>query len=209
MNYQPVTTENKANKSAGPKEANHNPGTQGANDTGHSDKDAEPAQEYFVMPSWSSYTSTLKGSETKHGGEKPNEDTGVKTRKELVDQTHQIFLEELEQLKRQEKEANDAAEALRNHSTEDTEELLLQADDSEIPALEDIYDTPDHGIFTNASYDDEGAVADFTNLDSSVNVSPIPTSRIHFIHPTSQILGDLKLAVQTRSKVNKGSTHTL
>ncbi|GJW00375.1 putative ribonuclease H-like domain-containing protein, partial [Tanacetum coccineum] len=52
-------------------------------------------------------------------------------------------------------------------------------DDSQIPALEDIYDNPNDGIFTNASYDDEGAVADFTNLETIMNVSPIPTSRIH------------------------------
>ncbi|GKB95042.1 putative ribonuclease H-like domain-containing protein [Tanacetum coccineum] len=43
-------------------------------------------------------------------------------------------------------------------------------DDSEIPALEDIYNNPTAGIFTNASYDDEGAVADFTNLETIVNV---------------------------------------
>ncbi|GJU37851.1 copia protein [Tanacetum coccineum] len=35
-------------------------------------------------------------------------------------------------------------------------------------ALEDIYETND-GIFTNASYDDEGAVTDFTNLETIVN----------------------------------------
>ncbi|GJV96736.1 hypothetical protein Tco_1548313 [Tanacetum coccineum] len=51
-------------------------------------------------------------------------------------------------------------------------------DDSEIPTLEDMYEHPTDGIFTNASYDDEGAVADFTNLETIVNVSPIPTSRI-------------------------------
>ncbi|GJR49131.1 putative ribonuclease H-like domain-containing protein [Tanacetum coccineum] len=56
------------------------------------------------------------------------------------------------------------------------------------------------GIFSNASYNDEGAVADFTNLDTTVNVSPIPTSRIHTIHPKTQILGDPTSAVQTRSK---------
>ncbi|GJQ91876.1 hypothetical protein Tco_0003015 [Tanacetum coccineum] len=78
-------------------------------------------------------------------------------------------------------------------------------DDSQIPALEDMYDNPSDGIFTNASYDDEGAVADFTNLESNVNVSPIPTSRIHSIHPTTQFLGDLKSAVQTRSKVHKST----
>ncbi|GJZ66839.1 putative ribonuclease H-like domain-containing protein [Tanacetum coccineum] len=78
-------------------------------------------------------------------------------------------------------------------------------DDSQIPALKDIYDNPNDGIFTNASYDDEGAVADFTNLETIVNVSPIPTSRIHSIYHLTQILGDLKSAVQTRSKVHKSS----
>ncbi|GKF20217.1 hypothetical protein Tco_0068855 [Tanacetum coccineum] len=78
-------------------------------------------------------------------------------------------------------------------------------DDSEIPALEEIYDNHTDGIFTNSSYDDEGAVADFTNLEPVVNVSLIPTSRINSIHPLTLILGDLQLAVQTRSKVTKSS----
>ncbi|GKB83465.1 putative ribonuclease H-like domain-containing protein [Tanacetum coccineum] len=78
-------------------------------------------------------------------------------------------------------------------------------DDSEIPALEEIYDNPTDGIFTNSSYDDEGAVADFTNLEPIVNVSPIPTLRITSIHPSTLILGDPQSAVQTRSKVTKSS----
>ncbi|GKD62959.1 putative ribonuclease H-like domain-containing protein [Tanacetum coccineum] len=78
-------------------------------------------------------------------------------------------------------------------------------DDSQIPTLEDIYDNPSDRIFTNASYDDEGAVADFTNLESTMNVSPITTLRIHSINPTTQILGDPKSAVQTKSKVHKSS----
>ncbi|GJU20399.1 ribonuclease H-like domain-containing protein [Tanacetum coccineum] len=45
-------------------------------------------------------------------------------------------------------------------------------DNSQIPALQDIYGNSNDGIFTNASYDDEGAVADFTNLESTMNVSP-------------------------------------
>ncbi|GKF55041.1 hypothetical protein Tco_0165381 [Tanacetum coccineum] len=80
-----------------------------------------------------------------------------------------------------------------------------EEDDSEIPPLEDIYQHSTDGIFTTSSYDDEGAVADFTNLESVVNVSPIPTSRIHSSHPTALILGDPNLAVQTRSKVNTSS----
>ncbi|GKA93744.1 ribonuclease H-like domain-containing protein [Tanacetum coccineum] len=238
MNYQPVRSENQANKTAGPEEANHSAGTQDNIDAGNSKMEAEPAQEYFVLPLWSSYTSTIKSSEAKNGGEKPNGDIGSKTNEEPVDQAHQVFLEELERLKRQEKEANDAAETLRKEFAQDTEDLLLQAgaarasstnyvntastpvntaspsgnvnqdvnqDDSQIPGLEDIYEVPSEGIFTSASYDDEGAVADFTNLETIMNVSPIPQSRIHSIHPTTQILGDPYSAVQTRSKVNKSS----
>ncbi|GKE22716.1 putative ribonuclease H-like domain-containing protein, partial [Tanacetum coccineum] len=247
MNYQPVTAENKANKTAGPKEANHSTGTQDNIDAGNSEMEAEPAQEYFVLPLWSSYTSTVKSSEAKNGDEKPNGDTRPKINEEPKDQEDQAFLEELERLKRQEKEVNDADEAFRKEFAQCTEDLLLQAgaaratstnivntvstpisiaspsrvfstggpdltnndqDDYQIPALKDIYDNPSDGIFTNASYDDEGAVADFTNLETTVNVSPIPTSRIHSIHPTTQILGDPTSAVQTRSKVNKSSgTH--
>nr|GFA80727.1 putative ribonuclease H-like domain-containing protein [Tanacetum cinerariifolium] len=38
-----------------------------------------------------------------------------------------------------------------------------------------------------------------------MNVSPTPTTRIHTIHPKTQILGDPLSAVQTRSKVHKNS----
>ncbi|GKB73655.1 hypothetical protein Tco_0935067 [Tanacetum coccineum] len=52
---------------------------------------------------------------------------------------------------------------------------------------------------------EDGAVADFTNLETVVNVSPIPTSRINPSHPSALILGDPTSAVQKRSKVNKSS----
>ncbi|GJV20600.1 putative ribonuclease H-like domain-containing protein, partial [Tanacetum coccineum] len=81
----------------------------------------------------------------------------------------------------------------------------LEEDDSEIPPLKDIYQNSTDGIFTSSSYDDEGAVADFTNLETIVNVSPIPTSRIHSSHPLALILGDPTSAVQIRSKVNTSS----
>nr|GEX27971.1 hypothetical protein [Tanacetum cinerariifolium] len=171
----PVTAENKANKTAGPKEANNS-------------------------------------AEAKNGEQNLNEDTSSKTNKEPVYQGDQAFLEELDRLKRQENEANDAA-------AQGTKDLLLQAgaarasstnyvnatsttvntagthintasssrndkdvglsspdlltyanqDDSQIPNLEDIYEVPNDGIFTNASYDTKGAMDDFTNLESTVN----------------------------------------
>nr|GEW95919.1 putative ribonuclease H-like domain-containing protein [Tanacetum cinerariifolium] len=229
MNYQPVTAENKTNKTTGPKEANNSAGTQDNIDAGNSEMEAEHVQEYFVLPLWSSYTSTVKSSEAKNGDQKLNGDTT--------------------------KEADDTAETLTKMFVQDTKDLILQAgaarasstnyvntastpvntasasvntaspsrnvsaagpsypdlltysnqDDSHISSLEDIYEVPNDRIFTSASYDVEGAMADFTNLESTVNVSPIPQYRIHSIHPTTQIFGDPNSAVQARSKVKKSS----
>nr|GEY97425.1 putative ribonuclease H-like domain-containing protein [Tanacetum cinerariifolium] len=47
--------------------------------------------------------------------------------------------------------------------------------------------------------DDVGAEADFNNLETSITISPIPTTRVHKDHPVSQIIGDLSLTTQTRS----------
>ncbi|GJS18762.1 hypothetical protein Tco_0413234, partial [Tanacetum coccineum] len=146
------------------------------------------------------------------------------TRREGPREEEKVFMDELERLKRQEKEAYEEAEASRKEfetkklrtwlhkNTASPHEGLslsdptnLEEDDSEIPLLEDIYQNSTDGIFTTSSYDDEGAVADFTNLETVVNVSPIPTSRIHSSHPSALILGDPTSAVQTRSKVNTSS----
>ncbi|GJS34982.1 putative ribonuclease H-like domain-containing protein [Tanacetum coccineum] len=159
MNYQLVTVENKANKTVGPKEANH---------------------------------SVVKSSETNNGDEKPNEDTDPKTNEKPKDQEDQAFLEELES-------------PSSVFSTGGPDLTNNDQDDSQIPTLEDIYDNSTDGIFTNESYVDEGKVVEFTNLETTMNVSPIPTSRIHSIHPTTQILGDPTLAVLTRSIVNKST----
>nr|GEU62417.1 putative ribonuclease H-like domain-containing protein [Tanacetum cinerariifolium] len=47
--------------------------------------------------------------------------------------------------------------------------------------------------------DDVGAEADFNNLETSITVSPIPTTRVHKDHLVKQIIGDLSSTTQTRS----------
>nr|GFC42915.1 hypothetical protein [Tanacetum cinerariifolium] len=47
--------------------------------------------------------------------------------------------------------------------------------------------------------DDVGAEVDFTNLETSITVSPIPTTKIHKDHPVTQIISDLSSSTQTRS----------
>ncbi|GJR19530.1 putative ribonuclease H-like domain-containing protein [Tanacetum coccineum] len=136
--------------------------------------------------------------------------------KNAVDMEEEAFLEELERLKRQEKEAYDVAEALRKKLDKSTDDLLQQAgfhkaistnlvstastpfstasipvstastpvstasafstgepstdyDDSQIPALEDIYENPSEGIFTSSSYDDEVQTRSKVNKNSGAH----------------------------------------
>nr|GEZ56562.1 hypothetical protein [Tanacetum cinerariifolium] len=66
--------------------------------------------------------------------------------------------------------------------------------------LTDDLDMPDLEYITYS--DDENAVgakADFNNLETSITVSPIPTTRIHKDHPVSQIIGDLSSTTQAIS----------
>ncbi|GKB37522.1 putative ribonuclease H-like domain-containing protein [Tanacetum coccineum] len=80
--------------------------------------------------------------------------------------------------------------------------------DPNIPDLEDDSDVfPNDGIFSGA-FDDEdvGAEADFNNMDNTIDVSPIPTLRVHKNHPKGQILGDPKSIVQTRGKIQQASS---
>ncbi|GKF40727.1 hypothetical protein Tco_0124069, partial [Tanacetum coccineum] len=80
--------------------------------------------------------------------------------------------------------------------------------DLNMPDLEDDFVAfSSDGIFNRAHNDESvGAVADLNNIDTTINVSPIPTLRIHKDHPKDQILGDPKPAVQTRGKIQKASS---
>ncbi|GJV79284.1 putative ribonuclease H-like domain-containing protein [Tanacetum coccineum] len=206
MNYHPVSSENQANLHAGQQEANQNAGTEEIIDVGDSDKEDESAQDYFVLPIWPSYSSTITPVLT------------TDDKKEGPREEEQVFMDDLERLKRQEKEANEEAEVLRKKfehlvikegaartsstnifstvstpakasstnlvntvskpvSTASPHEGLSLADpthseedDSKIPLLKDIYQNSTDGIFTTSSYDDEGTVADFTNLETVVHV---------------------------------------
>nr|GEX37042.1 hypothetical protein [Tanacetum cinerariifolium] len=185
-------------------------------------------EEYFVLPIWSAYSTTVKRSL-----DKIEKKTDFKTFENPISQVEQIFLEELEKLKRQEKETNDAPKSLRKEATYDTlnaktsstnllntvstpistagpsrafnDGELSYPNDPSMPHFEDIYASLGEGIFTDSSYDDECVVTDFNNLETIMNVSLTPTSRIHTIHPKTQILRDPMSNVQTRGKVNNNS----
>ncbi|GKF25318.1 hypothetical protein Tco_0081212, partial [Tanacetum coccineum] len=65
--------------------------------------------------------------------------------------------------------------------------------DPNMPALED------YSIFDFTRDDeDDGAVADMNNLDTTIQVSTNRTTKIHKDQPLDQVIGDLQLATQTR-----------
>nr|GFA31634.1 hypothetical protein [Tanacetum cinerariifolium] len=67
-------------------------------------------------------------------------------------------------------------------------------------------DLKDAGIFDDAYDDrDEGAEVDYNNLETVITVSPIPSTRIHKVHPKEHIIGEVNYVVQTRkmAKQNK------
>ncbi|GJU28022.1 putative ribonuclease H-like domain-containing protein [Tanacetum coccineum] len=74
--------------------------------------------------------------------------------------------------------------------------------DPNMPALED------YSIFDFSRDDeDDGAEADMKNLDTTIQVSPIPTTRIHKDHPLDQVIRDLRSATQTRKMSNNLKEH--
>ncbi|GJW79636.1 hypothetical protein Tco_0143611, partial [Tanacetum coccineum] len=81
------------------------------------------------------------------------------------------------------------------------------------PLMADLEDTSDllnTGIFSGA-YDDEdvGAKVDLNNLETTMNVSPIPITRIYKDHPKDQIIGDINSATQTRRMIKMSEEHAM
>ncbi|GJX85271.1 putative ribonuclease H-like domain-containing protein [Tanacetum coccineum] len=81
------------------------------------------------------------------------------------------------------------------------------------PLMSDLEDTANllnTGIFSGAYDDeDEGTEADLNNLETTMNVSPIPTTRIHKDHLKDQIIGDINSATQTRRMTKISKKHAL
>ncbi|GJT98744.1 ribonuclease H-like domain-containing protein [Tanacetum coccineum] len=183
---------------------------------GDSEKDDESTQDCLVLPIWSSYSSII------------NPDLKTDEKREGPREEEQAFLDELERLERQEKEANKETEALRKEYAPETENLVIQAGVAKASST---------NIFSNVS---TPAKASSTNLVNTFSI-PVSTASPHeglsLSDPTNPkqddseipplkdiyqnstdgiftnssyddealILGDPTSTVQTRSKVNKSS----
>ncbi|GJT78887.1 putative ribonuclease H-like domain-containing protein [Tanacetum coccineum] len=79
-----------------------------------------------------------------------------------------------------------------------------------MPDLKDTANLLNTSIFSGA-YDDEdmGAEADLNNLETTMNVSPIPTTYIHKDHPKDQITRDINSSTQTRRMTKISKEHAM
>nr|GEX24092.1 reverse transcriptase domain-containing protein [Tanacetum cinerariifolium] len=152
MNYEPVSVENQANKSAGPKEANNSTGTQANDDQGANSKEIDLHDEHFVLPIWSAYSTTVKSL-----GDKIRKTTDCKTyekpviRKEATHDTQDANTNNTNLLNAVSAPVSDVGPSRALNEDEPS-----YPDDPSMTHLEDIYASPSEGIFTDSSYDDDG-----------------------------------------------------
>ncbi|GJU95568.1 putative ribonuclease H-like domain-containing protein [Tanacetum coccineum] len=174
--------------------------TKACDDAGKARMETVPGKDYILLPLWTAdppFSQSSKSSQD--DGSKPSSDDEKK-----VDEDPRKDSESIDQ------EKDDNVNSTNNVNAASTNEVNVVGgktsielpDDPNMPALED------YSIFDLSSDDqDNGAEADMNNLDTTIQVSPIPTTRIHKDHPVEQIIGDLNSAPQTRRMTKNLEEH--
>nr|GEV75958.1 hypothetical protein [Tanacetum cinerariifolium] len=81
-------------------------------------------------------------------------------------------------------------------------------EDNELPFHPNMHALEDVSTFNFSSGDeDDGEMADMNNLNTTIQVSPIQTIRIHKDHPLDPVIRDLQSAIQTRKMLKNLEEH--
>ncbi|GKA66392.1 putative ribonuclease H-like domain-containing protein [Tanacetum coccineum] len=184
MNYEPYTTGNQTNKNAGIK---------------------DNTQQYILLPLRYDSPKSSEDAVADDAGKKTNEKTANKGERNGQEKEGRDSNKEDDQ-NVQDSELDSIVSpsvSAAGQSFTNVNDLLT---DPFMPDLEDTANLLNTGIFSGAN-DDEyvGAEADLNNLENTMNVSPIPTTRIYKDHPKDQIIRDINSATQTRrmTKISK------
>ncbi|GJX48967.1 putative ribonuclease H-like domain-containing protein [Tanacetum coccineum] len=182
MNYEPIIASTQSNGFAG---------TKASDNAGQARKETEPVKNYVLLQLWTSDPPYSQDPKSFHDdGSKPSSDDGKKADEDPRKES---------EFNDQEKKDNvnstnnvNAASTNKVNAVGGKTSIKLPFDPNML-ALEDV------SIFDFSRDDDDvGAEADINNLDTTIQVSPIPTTRIHKDHPLDQVIGDLQSATQTR-----------
>ncbi|GKF64402.1 hypothetical protein Tco_0187850, partial [Tanacetum coccineum] len=157
--------------------------------------DAVPTQQYILLPLLYDSPQSSKDAVADDAGKKTNEEPANKgERNGYANITNRVSTVS--------PSVSTARESCTNVDDIPTDPL--------IPDLEDTIDLLNTGIFSGAYDDeDEGAEVDLNNLETTMNVSPIPITKIHKDHPKDQIIGDINSATQTRRMTKISKEHDM
>nr|GEY63474.1 putative ribonuclease H-like domain-containing protein [Tanacetum cinerariifolium] len=199
MNYQPITVGNQSNLSAG---------FQKEFDTEKAGEEAK--QQYMLFTVWSTRSLNLQNKEgdaafdgKEHDAEKPESTVNLSL------SSSALSGEQDDMNKKKDKEKSPVEYFTGNRDlnadfkdySEDISNNVSVAGPI-VPTAGDASQPPEMLERENIAYSNNenvGAKADFNNLETSITVSPIPTTRTHKDHPVSQIISDLSSTTQTRS----------
>ncbi|GJX52341.1 putative ribonuclease H-like domain-containing protein [Tanacetum coccineum] len=154
-------------------------GTKASDNAGQARKETKPVKDYILLPLWTTDPPYSQDPKSSHDdGSKPSSDDEKK-----VDEDPR------KESKCNDQEKEDNVNNTNNVNVAGTNEVNVVGGkisielpfDPNMPALED------YNIFDFSRDDeDDGAVNDMNNLDTTIQVSPIPTTRIHKDHPLNQ-----------------------
>nr|GFA76821.1 ribonuclease H-like domain-containing protein [Tanacetum cinerariifolium] len=164
MNYHPVLAENQTNSHAG---------FQDIEKVGE-----EKTQTYVLFPVLSDGSTNPKNNKDAHTDGKEHDDI----QKSVSLDIHSSSCGDQTREQGDKAENKDKVNAAGLNFTNSTNDFSAASpSNAAMPNLDDL----------SHNADDVGVEADINNMESIISVSPIPTSRIHRDHPTSQIIGDL------------------
>nr|GEW32244.1 retrovirus-related Pol polyprotein from transposon TNT 1-94 [Tanacetum cinerariifolium] len=176
MNYQPVSKRIRTDGIAGSKIHS---------DAGQEGKEKVSDQEYILLPVLNASSDVPSRNEEVVSS--PKDDAGNKS---TIEPTcvERAKINDLGFLDQQMKSTDDSENTNSFNTASLTVNTATTLDDfSKISNLEDT------SIFDDAYDDrDEGAQADYNNLETVIPVSLIPSTRIHKDHPKEQIIGEMK-----------------
>ncbi|GKF51106.1 hypothetical protein Tco_0147573, partial [Tanacetum coccineum] len=160
-------------------------GTKESDNAGQARKETKPVKNYILLPLWTADPPFSEDPKSSHDdGSKPSSDNGKK-----VDEDPRKESECNDQ------EKKDNVNSTNNVNAASTNKVNVVGGKTSIKlpfdpnmlALEDYRDN-----------EDNSAEADMNNLDTTIQVSPIPTTRIHKDRPLDQVIGDFQSATLTR-----------
>ncbi|GKF27587.1 hypothetical protein Tco_0093929, partial [Tanacetum coccineum] len=167
---------------------------------GQARKKTEHVKDYILLPLWTADPPYSQDPKISHDdGSKP-----------LCDDEKKVDEDPRKDSEYNDQEKEDNINNTNNVNAASTNEVNVVGGKTSIklPFDPNIHALEDYCIFDFSRDDeDDSAEADINNLDTTIQVSPFPTTRIHKDHPFDQVIGDLQSATQTRNMLKNLKEH--